>query len=111
MPQQQPPMPYYSAPAAGTPGLQPAPGMTVPPPQQQHHVPPPAAVMGPGQTVAPVATVNGAVHPEDVMPPQQQPQPHMMSAAHNVAHMAMQQQHQVGGNAWEVTGIFSDGKA
>lgn len=96
---QQPPMAYYSGPTGGTPaGLQPAPGMTVPPPQQ-HHVPPPAAVMNAAAAaaVAPtVATVNGAVHPEDVLPPQQQqPVTAMISATHN-AHIAMaQQQHQV----------------
>lgn len=99
IPQQQPPMPYYGTPTGGTPaGLQPAPGMTVPPPAQQHHVPPPAAVMGPtAQTIPPVATVNGTIHPEDVMPPQQQQPPHLISAAaaHNVTHIAMAQQHQV----------------
>lgn len=83
-------MAYYGGGGAPA-GLQPAPGMAVPP---QHHVPPPQVMTGapgpapPAPPVAP-ATVNGAVHPEDVMPQQQQQ--HMMPPAH----MPMAPQHQV----------------
>ncbi|KRT80573.1 RNA binding protein, partial [Oryctes borbonicus] len=71
---QQPVPPYYSPNAAPIQGSMPQ----VPPPH--HHAQPPQHVLPPQPQSAPVPTVNGAIHPDEmnVMPPAQVP-PHVTS--------------------------------